>query len=165
MPSPKKSASGRGRKKAQKIEPLAFGPVNSETGLGWESFLEILANLLETEPSFLTQHTFEWRWVKPANSLWLPLRTDAAYSSLIKQLKAPRRNVSGKFIIIHMAEPVKKPVNPGMVRSSIPVMIDVKYLARSYSLGLLRELALVLLLGHLMSTMSQVMKMAARKRR
>jgi hypothetical protein len=117
MPAPRKSSSSRSKKKAQKVEPLSLGPVTAQLGLQWEDFLEILADLLETEPSFLVQHTFEWRWLKPANSPWLPLHTDAAYSSLIKQLKAPPRNVSGKYIIVRMAKPVKKPVNPGMVCS------------------------------------------------
>ena len=117
MPAHKKSSSGHSRKKAPKVEPLALGPVTVQLELQWEDFLKILIDLLETEPFFLKQYTYEWCWLKLVNSPWLPLHTDAAYGSLIKQLKAPPCNVSGKYIIVHMAEPVKKPVNPGMVCS------------------------------------------------
>jgi hypothetical protein len=84
--------------------------------------LKILADLLKTKPSFISKHAFEWQWLKPANSAWLPLHTDAGYASLLKQLKAPPQNVSSTYIIIQMAEPVKKPVDPGIVMFSTLVV-------------------------------------------
>ena len=105
-------AAARSKKgKAAKVEPITFGPADSNTGVEWESFLEILADLLETKPLLLVVHSFEWKWLKPANSPWLPLRAPSAYESLIRQLRAPPRNVSGSYIIIRMEQPIQQPVD------------------------------------------------------
>ncbi|KAF8869860.1 hypothetical protein BD779DRAFT_1479394 [Infundibulicybe gibba] len=110
----KKLPSGRGKKKVQKVEPSTHGPVTSTTGNAWDELLEILAELLETEPTMLDRSSMEWRWLKPTNSQWLPLRSNTAYRSLLKQLKTPPRGASAAYIIIRMAEPARKPSNPSM---------------------------------------------------
>ncbi|KAF8959735.1 hypothetical protein BDZ97DRAFT_1761251 [Flammula alnicola] len=98
-----------GRKKTAKVakvEPSSFGPGESNTDLDWASFLEIVADLLETKPVMLVLHSLEWKWLKPANSPWLPLRTQSAYHSLVRQLRAPPKNVSGAYIIVKMDWPL-----------------------------------------------------------
>jgi len=99
------------KSKTAKVEPITFGPADADTGIEWESFLEILADLLEMKPLLLVVHSFEWRWLKPANSPWLPLRAPSAYESLIRQLRAPPKNVSGSYIIIRMEQPLQQPVD------------------------------------------------------
>jgi hypothetical protein len=93
------------------VDPHALGPGAADVGMEWQAFLEVIAEVLETEPSFLFVDSMEWRWVKLANSMFLPLRSRLAYLSMIKQLKAPPKNVSGSYIIVRMDEPVKKPID------------------------------------------------------
>jgi hypothetical protein len=57
----------------------------------------------------------EWRWLKPQNSPWLPLRNESGFSSLIRQLLSPPKAVSVAYIIIKMDEPMKAPPSVSMV--------------------------------------------------
>lgn len=99
------------KSKTAKVELITFGPADADTGVKWESFLEILADLLEMNPLLLVVHSFEWKWLKPANSPWLPLRAPSAYKSLICQLQAPPKNVSGSYIIMRMEQLLQQPVD------------------------------------------------------
>jgi len=110
-PTRKSAGTGRAKKPAAKVDPHGLGPGTADVGMEWEAFLEVIAEVLETEPGFLFIDSMEWRWVKPANSMFLPLRSRLAYISMIKQLKAPPKNVSGSYIIVRMDEPVRKPVD------------------------------------------------------
>jgi hypothetical protein len=99
------------REKVAKAEPITFGPADLNTGVDWESFLEILADLLKTKLVLLVIHSFEWKWLKPANSPWLLLQTPSAYESLMHQLHVLLKNMSGSYIIIRMEQPVQQPVD------------------------------------------------------
>ncbi|KAJ6523460.1 hypothetical protein DFH09DRAFT_1420868 [Mycena vulgaris] len=114
-PLPKKPSARSNRKKAPKAEPTAIGPVDGHVDMNYTQLLEALADAMETEPVFLPSASMEWRWLKPANSAFLPLRSQAGLTSLLKQIcTPPSRNVSSKYIIIKMNEPVKRPATQHM---------------------------------------------------
>ncbi|KAF8187424.1 hypothetical protein BJ912DRAFT_1059774 [Pholiota molesta] len=97
--------------KPVKAEPTSLGPAASNTDVSWKKFLRVLAELLETTPSFLAIHSFQWKFLKPGNSPWLPLASEIAYQSLIRQLREPPKNVSGSYIVVKMDAPVQQPVD------------------------------------------------------
>ncbi|KAJ7260750.1 hypothetical protein C8J57DRAFT_1184620 [Mycena rebaudengoi] len=98
-----------GKKKAPKPEASSHGPIEANTDMSWEDLLSAMAGELGTDPAFLVISSCEWRWIKPNNSVFLPLRTESGFKSLLKQLRAPPKNVSGQYILVKMDEPVRKP--------------------------------------------------------
>ncbi|KZP29700.1 hypothetical protein FIBSPDRAFT_987102 [Athelia psychrophila] len=94
--------SGAGCKaKQQKQDPLAFGPMTLDTSLSWADFLPCLAAEVQTAADTLMLSSLEWRYQKPANSLWIPLRAEASYVAMVKQMATAR----SPGIIIHMDPP------------------------------------------------------------
>lgn len=99
---PPKKVSGAGRKaKQQKQDPLAFGPMTLDTLLSWADFLPCLAAEVQTAADTLMLSSLEWRYQKPANSLWIPLRAEASYVAMVKQMATAR----SPNIIIRMDPP------------------------------------------------------------
>ncbi|KAJ7815023.1 hypothetical protein B0H14DRAFT_2603740 [Mycena olivaceomarginata] len=82
--------------------------------------VDTIANLLGTSPEFLVISSMEWCWLKPQNSLWLPLRNESGFASLIRQLLSPPKAVSGAYIIIKIDEPMKVPPTVSMSWVSQP---------------------------------------------
>lgn len=115
----KQATSVRGKpRKVPQPDPSTYGPITASTGDGWEGLLVRLANCLGTDKNFLLLQSMEWRWLRPANSMWLPLRDPNGFASLLKQLKTTQpRGVSTTYIIVRMAEPARRPVAPSMVSS------------------------------------------------
>ncbi|KAF8173508.1 hypothetical protein K438DRAFT_2051122 [Mycena galopus ATCC 62051] len=109
-PTPKKSSStARKPKKAAKVEPSSHGPITANTDMAWEDAIDAVVILLGTTSEFLVISSIEWRWLKPQNSAWLPLRSLGGYSSLIKQILSPPKAVSMAYIIVKMDEPMRAP--------------------------------------------------------
>ncbi|KAJ6611843.1 hypothetical protein B0H10DRAFT_2192734 [Mycena sp. CBHHK59/15] len=93
-PSAKKSAARKPAKKAAKPGPHTHGPISANTNATWDDSVDALAELLGTSSQFLVVSSMEWHWLKPQNSVWLPLRNESGYSSLVKQLLSPPKGVS-----------------------------------------------------------------------
>ncbi|KAF8185562.1 hypothetical protein K438DRAFT_1973860 [Mycena galopus ATCC 62051] len=91
--APKKST--RKSKKVAKVEPISHGPITANTDMTWDYMVNTIAKLLGTSPEFLVISSMEWRWLKPQNSPWLPLRNESGFASLIRQLLLPPKAVSG----------------------------------------------------------------------
>ncbi|KAJ7710716.1 hypothetical protein B0H17DRAFT_1190411 [Mycena rosella] len=106
---------GTARKaKSKKVEPKPYGPLEANTKITWPAFLDMLAHLLETQAAFLVVSSFMWRWLKPTNSSFLPMASEAGFKSLIRQIRSPPKGVSGAYIIIKMDQPVKPPAGGQM---------------------------------------------------
>jgi hypothetical protein len=84
--------------------------------MAWDETVTTVAKLLGTSAEFVVTSSMEWRWLKPQNSPWLPLRNESGFSSLIRQLLSPPKAVSAAYIIIKMDEPMKAPPSVSMVR-------------------------------------------------
>ncbi|KAF8139208.1 hypothetical protein K438DRAFT_1996265 [Mycena galopus ATCC 62051] len=110
--APKKNT--RKSKKVAKVEPISHGPITADTDMTWDYMVNTIAKLLGTSPEFLVISSMEWRWLKPQNSPWLPLRNESGFASLIRQLLLPPKAVSGAYIIIKMDEPMKAPPTVSM---------------------------------------------------
>jgi hypothetical protein len=85
---PKKSSSHR--KKLTKTDPLTYGPADFVSDCVWVEFLTQLAGAVDSLPSLLALPSLEWRWQKPANSLWVPLRDESGYASFLRKLRDAR---------------------------------------------------------------------------
>ncbi|KAJ6622300.1 hypothetical protein B0H10DRAFT_2214438 [Mycena sp. CBHHK59/15] len=94
---------------------MAIGPIDAHVDMNYVELLEALADAMETEPVFLPSASMEWRWLKPTNSAFLPLHSEAGLTSLMKQIcMPPSRNVTAHYIIIKMNEPAKWPATQHM---------------------------------------------------
>ncbi|KAJ7506001.1 hypothetical protein B0H11DRAFT_2186195 [Mycena galericulata] len=107
MPPEKKP--GRGRTRVPKVKPVTFGPITANTVITWPEFLDMLAEQLGTMAAFLVVSSFEWRWLKPANSAFLPVRANSGLLSLLNKIRSPPKGVPERYIIIKMEQPVKQP--------------------------------------------------------
>ena len=111
---PPRKVSSPGRKsKMQKQDPLAFGPLQLNTAVPWDGFLQSIAGEVESAPANLVILSLKWRLMKPANSTWMPLRSATGYASLVKQMASARV----PNIIIWM-DPPKAPVTALLVSVS-----------------------------------------------
>ncbi|KAJ6614198.1 hypothetical protein B0H10DRAFT_2221508 [Mycena sp. CBHHK59/15] len=115
------TSTARKPKKTAKVEPTTHGPITANTDMVWEDALDAIADLLGTTSEFLVISSIEWRWLKPQNSAWLPLRNLGGYSSLIKQILSPLKAVSMAYIIVKMDEPMRAPPKVSMPWVSQPV--------------------------------------------
>jgi hypothetical protein len=88
IPPPKKSSSRK--KKVTKTDPVTYGPADFVSDSTWAQFLAQLAGIVDSLPSLLALPSLEWRWQKPANSLWVPLQDENRYSSFIRKLHDAR---------------------------------------------------------------------------
>ncbi|KAK6988800.1 hypothetical protein R3P38DRAFT_3094426 [Favolaschia claudopus] len=124
---PEKSAGARKAKKAPKHEQPSFGPITAHTDMDYDVFLEVLAEKLSATPNFLVLSSMEWRYVKPANSVWLPLRDLDGYKSLIKNILKPGKGVSATYIIVRMKNPVKPPATQATPWATQPTATSSRY--------------------------------------
>ncbi|KAJ6594964.1 hypothetical protein B0H10DRAFT_1960572 [Mycena sp. CBHHK59/15] len=97
--------------KAAKPDPIKFGPVQANVDMEHSDLLEKVAEVVNTDIPFLATLSMEWCFIKPANSLFLPLHNDAGWKSLKNQMCNPPKS-STQYIIIQMDAPVKKPQAP-----------------------------------------------------
>ncbi|KAK6993259.1 hypothetical protein R3P38DRAFT_3076671 [Favolaschia claudopus] len=124
---PEKSAGARKAKKAPKPEQPSFGPITAHTDMDYDVFLEVPAEKLSATPNFLVLSSMEWRYVKPANSVWLPLRDLDGYKSLIKKILKPGKGVSATYIIVRMKNPVKPPATQATPWATQPTATSSRY--------------------------------------
>ena len=82
---------------------MNIGPVNVSETIEWDPFLDVIANLLKAKPENLRVGTFEWKWLKPASSPWLPLQNSGGLVSMLKKVKTK----TDAYIILrtHAPEP------------------------------------------------------------
>ncbi|KAJ7133259.1 hypothetical protein C8R44DRAFT_870669 [Mycena epipterygia] len=73
-----------------------------------DDLLQEMAKELGTDPVFLVTTSMEWRWIKPANSVFRPLQSEAGVTSLMNKIRDPPKNTALE-IIVKMSEPVRRP--------------------------------------------------------
>ena len=88
--------------KADKTEPVSVGPANLTADITWDVIISTLADILKCQTAGLHIGTFEWRWLKPANSAWLPLQNDTGLSSMLNKIVAAK---TSPYIIVRMQPP------------------------------------------------------------
>lgn len=65
---------------------MKLGPVEANTADGYTGFVNSICQAAVAAPAQLYHKSIEWKFEKPANSSWTPLREPAAYLSLQKQV-------------------------------------------------------------------------------
>ena len=99
---PTKRARTSSRKAKDKSEPVSVGPANLTADITWGEFLSALADLLRCQAAGLRVGTFEWRWLKPANSAWLPLQNETGLTSMLNKIVAAKPS---PYVIVRMQPP------------------------------------------------------------
>ncbi|KAJ7124081.1 hypothetical protein C8R43DRAFT_1031254 [Mycena crocata] len=123
---PPKKPAGRAKSRA-KVDPIPFGPMVVNTQMNWLGFLGVLARAMGTQVAFLDIGSFMWRWLKPANSPSLPIRDEAGFKSLIRQILSPPKNIPQMYIIIKMDPPAKPPPGSMPGSSRIDAVFDAAF--------------------------------------
>lgn len=103
--------------KSVKCDPLKFGPTNFELNVTWEPFLVTISTLLRSSVPNLALPSFEWHFLKPQNSPWLPLNTEQGLHSLLRQASAKVAKEGSTYVILRMAPPIAQPTT--LVSSSL----------------------------------------------
>ena len=80
------------------------GPYDVPINIEWDAFLGVVAEKLMVVPSTLVVTSFEWHWLKPASSPWLPIQDENGFASMLKKVKTK----SDPYIIVCMQAPIKK---------------------------------------------------------
>ncbi|KAJ7831198.1 hypothetical protein B0H14DRAFT_3464204 [Mycena olivaceomarginata] len=118
--------------KVVKQDPIKFGPTDVPTQIAWEPFLVMLAELVQTVVPNLAVVSFEWHFLKPNNSAWLPLNSSKALSSMLKQIAtklAGKKDSSSGYVVVRMQPPAKfKPQHPGPRPLMLPVSMKMSTL-------------------------------------
>jgi len=92
--------------KNMKLESENKGPYDVTINIKWDMFLGFVADKLMVRSSSLAISTFEWHWLKPASSPWLPLQDENRLASILKKVKSKLK----PYVIICMQAPVQKKV-------------------------------------------------------
>ncbi|KAJ7868808.1 hypothetical protein B0H14DRAFT_3583633 [Mycena olivaceomarginata] len=114
FPQVKKPAGRSGKSRAAKPEPVKFGPISANGGVDYDGLMGKFAKAMGTEVPFLNASSVEWRWMKPANSQFVPLRDTDGLKSMLKHINSPPKGASGDSIIVKMDAPVKRPATQHM---------------------------------------------------
>jgi len=91
-------------KKTKNIKPESENkePYEVPINIGWDGFLKVVAEKLMVVPSTLVVPSFEWHWLKPASSPWLPAQDENRFASMLKKIKMK----SEPYVIICMQVPI-----------------------------------------------------------
>ena len=80
------------------------GPYDVPINIEWDAFLGVVAEKLMVVPSTLVVTSFEWHWLKPASSPWLPIQDENGFASMLKKVKTK----SDPYIIVCMQAPIQR---------------------------------------------------------
>jgi hypothetical protein len=86
---PDKTIRNKKRKTRHEKQPqLKFGPTPVPLGISWDLFLPIVASspMLNVAVERLRTLTFQWKFAKPANSVLVPLTSQAGLDYLLTQV-------------------------------------------------------------------------------
>ena len=78
------------------------GPYGISINIGWDAFLQVVAENLMVVPSSLIITSFEWHWLKLASGPWLPVQDENGFASMLKKVKSK----SDPYIIVCMQAPI-----------------------------------------------------------
>ncbi|KAH9973420.1 hypothetical protein BJV74DRAFT_798980 [Russula compacta] len=92
-----------GKTKNVRADPIIVGPINLSTHSGWDGFLQEIATLIKCQVDQLVVGSFEWHWLKPANSPWLPLQSKNGLASMFNKLTTCK----GPLYVIVWMDPLK----------------------------------------------------------
>ena len=111
------------KSKAVKLDPNAYGPADFTSSIKWADFLSQLAGIVDSLQHLLTLSTLEWRWQKPANSIWVPLRDENGYASLLRKLREVK---ASRYLIFRMDAPaIPIPAAQSIPAQVSPIFYDV----------------------------------------
>ncbi len=102
-PSKRVRTSNR-KTKNMKPESENKGPYDVPVNIGWDAFLDVVAEKLMVVPSSLVVIGFEWHWLKPASGPWLPVQNENGFASMLKKVKSK----SKPYVIVHMQVPIRR---------------------------------------------------------
>ena len=85
--SPKYLCTPNWRTRNPKPELENIGPFDVSVNIGWDAFLETVAEKICIQCLDLPISTFEWHWLKPASGLWLPIWDENGFASMVKKIK------------------------------------------------------------------------------
>jgi hypothetical protein len=94
----------RGSSKKNKTDEIrSFGPVPLTANVTWAAFLAAIAGALTCQEGQLVVASFEWRWSKPANSQWIPLKNDNGLTSMLNKVLAAK--ASSNYVLLRTQTP------------------------------------------------------------
>jgi hypothetical protein len=108
---PKRIRTSNRKTKLEKQEPLSFGPVNVTSNITWLEFLQLIAKTLQCQPNHLKTTLFEWHWLKPASSPWLPLQSEGGLISLLNKVTTKPE----PYVIMRVQPPLDPDPAPALV--------------------------------------------------
>src|SRR5258707_9461906 len=80
--------------------------IDVSVNIGWDAFLEMVAEKICIQRSDLPISTFEWHWLKPASGPWLPVQDENGFASMVKKIKRIKLK-SKAYVMVHMDVPGK----------------------------------------------------------
>ena len=104
---PLKTRSHSHLKKTKNMKPESDnkGPYDVPINIEWDAFLGVVARKSSwSYPSTLVVTSFEWHWLKPASSPWLPIQDENGFASMLKKVKTK----SDPYIIVRMQAPIQR---------------------------------------------------------
>jgi hypothetical protein len=110
---PDKIVRGRGRgvRKAERVSPLSFGPIEIPFSLPWDEFLLSVVNAIDgcRDPTQLITSSFTWHFSSPVKGIRLGLKNEAHLFHLIKQVKLLKVSATAaqRLVVLEMDPPHK----------------------------------------------------------
>jgi len=104
MHPPKRVRTANRKTKTIKATSENKGPFDIPVDAVWATFLGTIAEKLAVQPPDLVITSFEWHWLKPASSPWLPVQDESGFASMLKKIRAK----SEAYIIIRMHVPLQR---------------------------------------------------------
>lgn len=93
------------RGKANKQEPLKYGPVTIPFSIAWTEFMECLAAAVQVPSAYLQVQTFEYHPSVPANHPKVPVTNEAGLTSMLGYLTGLAAKKPLPIIMLRMKEP------------------------------------------------------------
>ena len=101
---PTKCVHANRKTKNVKPKPENKGPFNIPVDIEWHAFLGTVAEKIFVNWSDLLVTSFEWHWLKPASSPWIPVQDETRFASMVKKIKLKKNNPN---VILRMDAPSK----------------------------------------------------------
>lgn len=91
--------------KTEKVDPRKVGPFTVALAASWDELLEVIAKETGAVIQGLVVQSFEWHFLKPASSPWLPLCSEQGFQSMVNQVTAKIMKDGSSYVIFRMREP------------------------------------------------------------
>jgi hypothetical protein len=139
--TPPAPVSGRGKATKPQEEAL-MGPFPFTSNTKWMELISNVAKVLRCHPDQTATSTMFWKFLKPKNSPYLPVKDEEGFAGLHKQLL--KKN-SDKEFIIKITRAEHAPVNATMVCSQYDIISTNSFTLRQLGQLFPHQIALDLL--------------------